>query len=115
MSLKDNVSADDFRAFHVSIQRLFKHFDDRGMSINEMRVVSAVAYGTKDSPDGVGPKFIAKFTGMTVTEITDRLPALVESKHLAEIVPLTGPLIYRVGASAGSLRKAIRKALTENC
>ncbi len=105
-----------------------KHFDDRELTITELRIVLSVSQIiqnrilaglklTKD--DGATLREIAVMAGLGTFEIQYRLPPLIELRYISEIVLTFGPQsVYRLGAVGGSMlrgvRSAIRKALPDD-
>lgn len=96
------------------ILKMLKHFDDREMSITSLRVVVATSVmGGIGKSDSVTPPEIAKAAGLTVAEVVQEIPDLLESRHLHEVVPTFGKVSYRLGSVGGTFRKCIRAIFGE--
>ncbi|USM11530.1 hypothetical protein vBCbaSRXM_85 [Citromicrobium phage vB_CbaS-RXM] len=89
--------------------RMLKHLDDREMSLSDLRILSATLLEQRFTTEGVTVKELAKYTGLTVKEVERLIPALVETRHLSEKVPLFGEIRYRLGQTGQSFADAVRR------
>lgn len=102
---------DDPVALVHAMLRLFKHFDDREMKLTDLRIVLAALLGQRDHPNGVPVRKLAKWTGMTITEVENLIPAMLETRHLHEFVPTMGEFTYKLGQTGQTICNAARRDL----
>jgi hypothetical protein len=96
------------------ILKLYKHLDDREMTIGQLRTMSSLNLQTRKNRKALTPKEIASVSQQSVREVEAILPELVELRYINEVVPLTGPVRYRIGPMAGMLKRVVLNAIKED-
>lgn len=95
--------------------KLYKHFEDRELSLGDLRVLSAVSLLTKGAAYSVSADVIAKTTHLALGETKLRIENLLPLRYLFEVVPIYGQHVpmYKIGSMGGVLRKSIRAIFEE--
>lgn len=91
--------------------RIFKHLDDREMSLTDQRIIVAIML-CNDPKVGLPVRDIAQVTGLSKTEVENRIPTMIETRHLFEVVPIYGDRItYKLGNVGQTFVNAITREL----
>lgn len=102
------------RAYRLTVilLRIMKHLDDREMDLTDQRIITAVQLGTGEFPKGLSIAAIAKLAGLSKVEVQDKLPPLIATRYIHEVVPTFGNnIVYKLGNVGQTVANALRREL----
>lgn len=92
------------------ILRIYKHLDDREMSLTHQRIITAILLLCRFDDRGATLRDVAKETGLTQQEVLAEMPVLIESRYVYHDVPTFGQNDrYRLGPVGQTFANSVRR------
>ncbi len=100
----------------TGVMKAYKHFDDREMSLTQLRVFTAVVLVTCwiGKEKGATLKEIAEQAGLTQAEVKALLPEMIVNRYIYDVVPTFGDgITYKLGAVGATFEQAVRRIIAK--